>query len=349
MSIFLHPDGHQALISDGPEYVGWSLDAEPHELTRASGHAVRDTDEDGFQIVFATADRVTPEGLVAGRLLKVRPETKTGKGAGLPRLEKRFWVEYRRWGDWAVVDRWMPEDVSRFQDIAFSPDGRWLAGAEAGTVFLVDRASLKTVAQVDRGDLSSGLCFDPSSRYLTALSLQDPDGFVHLWSVADGRLDPVHDPFTGTGTYEEDDGRWDIGPLGASHGMTAFDASGTRLALYSAVDGGAGWGRMHVLDVATGVALWTAWVEPETTGLDGESGAVLSDVAFSPDGRYVYCGTRVGHVVAWDAESGAVAATLSTGGRWAASFQVSGDTLWVEVDQRPVAVPVDAAAWRQGG
>jgi WD40 repeat protein len=70
----------------------------------------------------------------------------------------------------------------RFVSLAFSPDGKLLAGRESATIHLLDTATLKTVRRIN-GTEGVGLAWAPDGQTLAA----GHGGAVCLWDVATGK------------------------------------------------------------------------------------------------------------------------------------------------------------------
>jgi len=75
-------------------------------------------------------------------------------------------LELRRWDDLTLVAQIALPGSKSSQDLAFSPDGRWLAFSVDGRVHLIERATGQIVAHLDAAGRHTWIAFDPSSRWL---------------------------------------------------------------------------------------------------------------------------------------------------------------------------------------
>jgi hypothetical protein len=356
MTIRLHPEGRQAVTALPAEGItGWQLDDPPRALERAHMPSRRDESPDGWRVFRRTAFSVTPDALLASAVFEVRPS------AGSPSRPDRLHaydmvaaVEFRRWGDWTIVDRWTSPDApsTSLSAIAFSPDGCWMAVAGSSpSLLLVDRSSGAVTGGVAIDvDSITGLAFDSTGRYLSAMCASQGGGYASIWAVEHGRLTGLHDGMTGP----PETGRPPSlpGPLADAYGLAAFSTDGKTLAVYVSTEWIGAWGGLLVFDVADGSLRWRKQIraellDTELLDTDGPEGEYPSDVAFSADDRYVFCGSPVGRLLAFDATTGELAASvaLSSDPVWSFAAAPDGSALWVLADGRPVRVPPSPSAW----
>ena len=181
--------------------------------------------------------------------------------------------------------------------VAFSPDGRLLAGSTLQGVWLWDPASgeHRRTLTGHGGEFFWGVTFSPDGRLLASAS---SDGTVWLW-------DPASGEHLRTMTGHESDGhRSDV------YGV-AFSPDGRLLA-------SAGTDKT--------VRLWDPAAGGAVAILSGHTG-VVSSVAFSPDGRLLAStGSTDGTVRLWDPGTRAAMAVLTghTGVVSAAAFSPDG-------------------------
>jgi WD40 repeat protein/serine/threonine protein kinase len=178
------------------------------------------------------------------------------------------------------------EPTSRFQDVAFSPDGRWLAAAgqvngrlengepgphtdSNGLLLIVDLESgaiLWRVAGMSTG-LIRDLAFSPDGR---SLATAENAGTITIWDCRTGQRERQLRGHNRLTSY------------------VAFSPDGTKLA-------SASWDST--------VAVWDLAKSDLVTRLQGHMRSVLS-VAFSPDGRRLATSSEDQTVRLWDVETG---------------------------------------------
>jgi dipeptidyl aminopeptidase/acylaminoacyl peptidase len=163
------------------------------------------------------------------------------------------------------------------EDVAYSPDGRWIATACRGGSVRVWEAQNRRLERIlvppsTTAKFQRGLCWSPDSRYL-ATCHNDKD--VELWEVATGRLVRT------------------LRSLWAIY-TVAWSPDGRSLA-------GVGWSpRLHIWDVASGNLRRT---------LEGHTGSIQG-LAWSPDGKKLATGSEDKTARVWDAETGQLLRTL---------------------------------------
>jgi WD40 repeat protein len=108
---------------------------------------------------------------------------------------------------------------SRRPHVAYSPDGRWVAGASGSAMRVFDAASGERVAKVDFLPIFTGLAFTPDGRYLVSTHLNGRVEFLDTSTWLDG---PTFD--------------WKIGGLRSlafsADGMLAAAGAGRRVVVW---------------------------------------------------------------------------------------------------------------------
>ena len=187
---------------------------------------------------------------------------------------------------------------NRLFDVAFSPDGKILAGTgistiertRAGVVKLYDVETgqvLNTLTATQRTKLRewtkrvSSIAFSPDGQLLASGSADD--GTIKLWDIETGQNTAIF-------TAKPEDG--------SSMLCVVFSPDGTKLAVGSAEG-------IKLLEVSTGQHIYTR--QHINLG-ELEYSAHIFSVAFSPDGRKLASASWDG--VKWDAETGQNITTL---------------------------------------
>ena len=203
-------------------------------------------------------------------------------------------------------------------DIAWSPDGGWLAVPGSSGISLHDARSGRLETHHDAG-LARSVAFSPDSGILAAGIGRE----IRLWEVDTGQPRAGWDAqaFVRSVAFSPDGQTLASG--GADHAIRLWEVETGRLE--ATLDGHAGEVESVAFSpdgrtLASGggdypVRLWDLETRGPTAVLQGHSGWIES-VAFSPDGRTVASGSWDGTVRLWDGETGQPGAVLEGRGRY---------------------------------
>ncbi len=171
-------------------------------------------------------------------------------------LQNLFWL-----------DRLLHGPLTDLRTVAYSPDGRWIAGGGSDQqVYLWDAASgMLTTSGMEHPTEISSLTFDSTAARLLS---GGEDGTVRLWSLPDGEL------------------LYDVS-VGSEISRVAFNSDD---ALIAVVDDG---GRIHLLDGET--------LEVRAQ-IEAHASAVTA-LAFSPDGRTLVSGGEDDVIRVWSVDA----------------------------------------------
>jgi WD40 repeat protein len=236
--------------------------------------------------------------------------------------------------------------------LAFSSDGRWLALADRHEqIFLVERMTAHITAQVEGGEQTFSVLFDPTSRLLASACSFQGGGHIRLDRISDeGQLFPVHElPRSNTGT-----------PANAfvdSLIHLAFSPDGRLLALFesSAIYHDArpqGWrGDIVLYSVETGLLQWQTSIDSQVTSDTrslkhiGSPMGFFTELIFVSDGE-VACGASRGLVLFYAVSTGKLTRSIdlhTNASVRSLSLDKDGALLWVILSDgklTPVSLPV---------
>ena len=221
-------------------------------------------------------------------------------------------------------------------EIAYSPNGAWLAAPSSIGTWLYNARTGRLKARLGTGFVRS-VAFAPDSRTLAVGSGRE----VQLWKVRTRRLETAFDGhgFVRSVAFAPDgktlasaggDGTVRLWEAGTGRLEATLDGhAGEVEALAFSPDGG-------TLASAGGdyaIRLWDAGTGQPKAVLEGHAGWIES-VAFAPDGRTLASGSWDGTIRLWDAESGQPGAALEWHSgygfaewAWSVAFAPDGKTL----------------------
>jgi WD40 repeat protein len=202
-----------------------------------------------------------------------------------------------------VTYRYIEFDTDQILAVAYSPDGRWLAGGGFGkAINLWDARTGKVVHRLEAATRPAyrSIAFSPDGKMLVGCG---DDGVVRLWNVRTGELERS----VAVSTKQA----WIVSRI-------AFSPDGTKLAAASRFKQDRQFSEVSLLDLKTGKPQWT-WAAP------GDKW--VYSVAFAPDGKTLAASDGQIHLL--NAATGAPVKTLGLDGKFTmlAVFSPDGKTL----------------------
>lgn len=220
--------------------------------------------------------------------------------------------------------------------LTFSPDGHWLASADAGGLVRVWRFQTRSWRQIPYATAKPTPQFSPDGRWIV---MRDTTDRLLVVSATNNQASPevLWTPSklpTGPDGSESASERWPSAPARVAPSDLAFDATGRFLAVAFGLGG---------------VKVWDFPGRTEVAAFQPDS-AILS-VVFSPDGRTLAAGAAAGGVRRWhwqdQREFSALASSVpaemvvwSYDGRWIAAGADAGVQVWNALDGSPLGAPL---------
>ncbi|MGJ0486771.1 MAG: TIR domain-containing protein [Methylomicrobium sp.] len=183
---------------------------------------------------------------------------------------------------------------NNFNEVAFSPNGQWIAGAGSDSLILVwdaDNGELLNTLEGHQHSVLS-IAFSPDGQWLASCSF---DLTVRLWEAATGKLVRIlegHEDYVYSIAFSPD-GHW----------------------LASSADDGT-------------VRLWEAATGKLVRILEGHEGSV-NNIAFSPDGYWLASSGSDSTVRLWEAATGKLVRILEGQEDWLSNIAFSPDGHWL--------------------
>jgi ankyrin repeat protein len=171
-------------------------------------------------------------------------------------------VELRRWSDFSLLPSDGVPISNEATALAFSPNGRWFALADRQeAIYVIDRATGKVTAQVEGGEWTPEIFFDPTSTLLASRCVIQDSQYVRLDKLSDdGQLIALHDI------------RLPIERRGDEMSGLGFSPDGKWLALFASSSSSqflqpSGWrGDIVLYNVETGTVRWQVSIDAQVTG-----------------------------------------------------------------------------------
>ncbi len=171
-------------------------------------------------------------------------------------------VELRRWSDLSLLPSDGVPISNEVTALAFSPNGRWFALADRHeAIYVIDRTTGKVTAQVEGGEWTQEIFFDPTSTFLASRCVIQDSWYVRLDKLSDdGQLIAMHDFQLPIERCGDEMSGLDLSPDGQWLALFASSSSSQFLRP-------SGWrGDIVLYNVETGTVRWQVSIDAQVTG-----------------------------------------------------------------------------------
>lgn len=219
-------------------------------------------------------------------------------------------IEFRRWDDLSLLPDLIASTSEEATSVMFSDDGRWLAMADRHeTISLIDLTTGSVTAEVEGGEQTFALRFNPASTILASACSFQGGGYIRVDRIGtEGQLLPLYE-------LSRSDYSTQPGAFIDSLNHLAFSPDGQWLALFesSAIyhdQRPPGWrGNIVLYAVETGALQWQASIDEQVTGDRRSLREIGSPMGFFTELLFVnqteiVCGASHGLVLFYDVAIG---------------------------------------------
>jgi DNA-binding beta-propeller fold protein YncE len=217
----------------------------------------------------------------------------------------------------------LPTPMTRAEAVAFSPDGKWLAGAGAGLLLVWDAETRKEVYLFPVGGDSTSrqtarVAFSPDSKFLASAC---DDCIVRVWDLTTGRVsrrlfglgvsDRKAVAFNKHGSLLASTSNQSVGVWNVQTGRVQFELPGHAWCVEFSPDGG-----LLAAGGNSGVKVWDVATGKEVMSRPGDGRLQFPSLAFSPNDKRLAVTTNAGLVLILDPLSGKELQRLRHGNSW---------------------------------
>lgn len=325
MRIRLHPSATEALVLDRDLLTRWDICDPPHRLQQlALGQTAH---LEGSDLL-----AVSPDGEFFATLVT------TGWDPGDQEDPSIDWIQVRRWMDLQIVTQ-LPihENGTASTQCTFSPDGHWLVAADS-SIQLWNHDLTQVMDQVELAEFTCAVDFNAQGTALAFVGTGQGGGTIGIYHIRHTQLELWHTSLDRRGIAWPDNM-----DLAAARASLAFTPAGDLLGVYTTSEWGpgnpSGWqGELTLYDVESGRRCWYRPFDHQLLGDDADIRPFESEIHFTPDGKYVLCGTQAGEIIALETTTGQVHQRIRSSVHEAISsfaLTLQGTTVWTPIQGVP--------------